>query len=381
MPQHSKKSHSRLRFQNPFGFRILIPKSKAWWHKNWWNKLLTVLLAAIIFCIAGMYGIAQWYIHKHNQEPLQIGATFIPDYARHLGVDPKETLDAIINDLGVKNLRLVSYWKNGEKIEGQYDFSELDWQFAKAEASGVKVSLALGLRQPRWPECHMPKWAEKLPKSEWEPKLKQYIAATVNRYKDSPALDSYQLENEFFLTVFGICHDFDRNRLVSEYDLVKSLDPNHTLVVSMSNNAIGTPIGKPTPDKWAISVYKRVWDKNLTKRYFEYPLPAWYYAFRAGFTEITRGHNSFIHELQAEAWTPDGYDIRNAPIDELYKSMNPDRLHHRFRYGEATGMRKIDLWGVEWWYQMKVKRGKPELWETAKAEYKHAAEHHTGASD
>jgi len=340
-----------------------------WWLVNWWRKIVLIILAFLMVSIGSMYAVARWYIHKHAHEPFRLGATFIPDYAEQLGVDPKETMDAIIGDLGVKNLRLVSYWEDTEPTPGKYDFSTLDWQFAKAEAAHVHVSLAIGLRQPRWPECHEPDWAFGLPKDQWHSDLANFIRAVVDRYKTSPALDSYQLENEFFLKVFGECTDFDRDRLVSEFNLVKSLDPNHKLVVSMSNNAIGTPLGEPTPDEWAISVYKRVWDKGVTKRYFEYPIPAWYYAFRAGFTEITRGHDSFIHELQAEAWLPDPYNIADAPLNEMAKTMTPERLRDRFAYGEATGMREVDLWGVEWWYQMKVKRDQPGLWDVAKQEY------------
>ncbi len=340
-----------------------------WWNNKLWHRAMVGLCLLIALVLGGMYSIAQWYIYRHNDQPLQVGTTFIPDYARRLGVDPMETMDAIIYDLGVRNLRLVSYWDDIEAQQGNYDFSELDWQFEKAQAAGVRLSLAIGLRQPRWPECHMPDWATQMPKTQWQPELRRFITAVVERYRNHPSLDSWQLENEYFLKVFGICPDFSRDRLVDEYNLVKQLDPNHTLIVSMSNNAIGTPIGDPTPDKWAISIYKRVWDKTVTKRYFEYPIPAWYYAFRAGWTELTRGRDSFIHELQAEAWVPDEYDIVNAPIEELHKSMDPDDLHHRFHYGEGTGMRKIDLWGAEWWYQMKVKRGQPQLWETAKAEY------------
>ncbi len=320
-----------------------------------------------------MYGIAQWYIAKHSHEPLQMGATFIPDYAASFGLDPKDTLGAIIGDLGAKRVRLVSYWENGETIRGTYDFSFLDWQFKMAEDAGAKVSLAIGLRQPRWPECHMPAWAEKIPKSQWQPELMKYMTAVVNRYKDNPALDSYQLENEYFLSVFGNCPDFSRDRLVDEFKLVKSLDDKHTLVVSMSNNAIGTPIGQPTPDEWAISVYKRVWDKTITHRYFEYPIPAWYYAFRAGWVELTRGHNSFIHELQAEAWPAADMAIQDAPIAEQNKSLDVKRLKDRFEYGRATGMRTIDLWGVEWWYWRKVKLDDPSLWNVAKKEYAKAA--------
>lgn len=375
MPKKSVSSKSKKPGLSQLGMSYwhqFKKQFKLWWHKTFWHKLVIVLVILVTVSLTGMYGLAQSYIYRHSSEPLEIGATFIPDYARRLGVDPQETLDAVINDLGVRNLRLVSYWKIIEKEQGTYDFSELDWQFEKAREHDVKVSLALGLRQPRWPECHMPEWAEKLPKREWQPQLRTFIGEVVKRYRDHPSLDSYQLENEFFLKAFGICPDHSRDRLVDEFNLVKELDPDTTLVVSMSNNAIGTPIGEPTPDKWAISIYKRVWDKTITKRYFEYPIPAWYYAFRAGWTELTRRHDSFIHELQAEAWTPEGYDIVTAPVDELYKSMNPDHLHHRFRYGIGTGMRKVDLWGVEWWYQMKVNRGEPGLWDTAKAEFKRA---------
>lgn len=273
----------------------------------------------------------------------------------------------MINDLGVERVRLVSYWSDYEKEPGVYDFSELDWQFAMAEKANVEVSLAIGLRQPRWPECHMPSWAERIPKEEWAPKLKDYMGATIDRYKNSPVLKSYQLENEYFLKVFGICPDHSRDRLVDEFNFVRSKDPNRKLVVSMSNNAIGTPIGDPTPDEWAISVYKRVYDKTFTRsRYLEYPFPAWYYAFRAGFTEITRGHNSFIHELQAEAWTPGS--MLTTSIEEQAKSMDAPRLKHRIQYGRETGMRTIDLWGAEWWYWHKAKLNNPDMWEVVKDE-------------
>lgn len=339
-----------------------------WYNARLINKIIALVVAAVLASVLFMYTFSQYYMFKHRNEPIQMGVTFIPRYARYFDLDPKETLAAILNDLEFDNLRLVSYWSEGEVQEGVYDFSQLDWQFDMAQASGAKVSLSLGLRQPRWPECHMPKWAEALPKSQWEPKLKDYIAATVNRYKDHPALETYQLENEYFLKAFGICPDFTRQRLVDEYNLVKSIDKDHPVIVSMSNNAIGTPLYQPTPDMWAISVYKRVWDKTLTKRYFEYPIPAWYYGFRAGWTETTRGRNSFIHELQAEAWTPNDLGIRETPISEQDKSMDAKRLHHRFEYGRATGMKKIDLWGVEWWYWRKVSKNDPSLWQAAKEE-------------
>lgn len=343
-------------------------KIAGFWRVGFWHKVLMIIMVITLLFTGGMYSVAQWYIYQNRDKPLVVGATFIPYYAESFGLDPKETLQALIDDMGIKRFRLVSYWNQGEETRNVYDFRDLDWQFDMIEEAGGEVSLALGLRQPRWPECHMPTWAEKLPKSEWEPALKDYIAATVNRYKDRDALKSYQLENEFFLEVFGECPDFTRQRLIEEYELVKSLDPNRTLIVSRSNNALGLPYNEPIPDRSAVSVYKRVWDKSLSKRYFEYPFPAWFYASLAGGGKLLNDTDLTIHELQTEAWLPVGYDMNDpANIPEQEKSLNAERLKHRIRYGEDTGIREIYLWGVEWWYWQKT-LGKPDLWNTAKTE-------------
>jgi hypothetical protein len=268
---------------------------KLLWPEPIWRKALVFVVVLIVIDIAVMYGAAQWYINKHKNEPLTIGTTFISDYAESFGLDPEETLDAILSDLAIKRIRLVSYWKKIEPSPGQYDFSELDWQFAMAEKRDAKVSLVIGLRQPRWPECHEPEWVHSMSKEQWQPALYNFIAATVDRYKNRPALMEYQLENEFFMEVFGECTDFDGKRLVEEFNLVKGLDGKHPVIVSRSNNWIGIPIGSPTPDQFAISVYKRVWDATITKRYFEYPLPAWFYASLAGLEELVSGRDMIIH--------------------------------------------------------------------------------------
>lgn len=319
-----------------------------------------------------MYGIARWYIARHANEPYKLGVTFIPRYARFFNLDPQTTMQAMIDELGVRHFRLVSYWDDIEGVPGTYNFEELDWQFAKAQAAGAEVSLAIGLRQPRWPECHMPAWAANMPKEQWSVQLKTFMGKVIERYKDHPALKSYQLENEFFMTVFGICPDHTRERLVDEYKFVKEQDPDTPVIVSRSNNWVGIPIGEPRADKFGISVYKRVWDKTITKRYFEYPLPAWFYATLAGAGEIVTGRDMIIHELQAESWLPEGFDMRTASLEEQNKSLNAERLKDRFEYGRATGMKTVYAWGAEWWYWRKVQLNEPSLWDVAKDEFREA---------
>ncbi len=322
-----------------------------------------------------MYGIAQWYISTQRDKPFILGASFIPAYAESLGVDPKETLDALTDDVGARDFRLVSYWDQMELQPGTYDFSQLDWQFKKIESVNGHITLSLGLRQPRYPECHMPDWARKESPEVWKPQLNEFISEVVNRYKDSPALKSYQVENEFFLKGFGNCETIpgalDRSRLVGEYNLVKKLDSKHTVIINRSNNALGWPVGDPQPDEFGISIYKRVWDQGFhTHRYIEYPFPAWYYAFVAGWTQIFTGKNTIIHEMQAESWGPNGKNLNDISVEEGNKSLNAERLSGRVRFAEGTGMKETYLWGAEYWYFRDKVQHDPSLMDVARYEFK-----------
>jgi len=351
--------------------RSLRQRLFKWFTISWFHRALLVIMTVVFVFTSVSYGIAYWYQQKHKNDRLVVGTTFVANYARYFGLDPQQTLDAMINEVGFRQFRLVSYWDEIEKTPGTYDFTDLDWQFKAMEQSNSKVSLAIGLRQPRWPECHMPDWAKKQSMKDWEPKLKSFMKVVMERYKDSPVLESYQLENEFFLDVFGECPDFSRDRLIREYDFAKNIDSTHPIIVSRSNNAIGYPLGNPRPDEFGVSVYKRVWDKSITKRYFEYPFPAWFYGTLAGGGEILTGKNLVIHELQMEAWLPDNgkYAMNDLnSINEQNKSMNAKRLKDRFEYGEDSGIKTIYTWGSEWWYWRKIKAGDPSLWNVATQE-------------
>lgn len=342
-----------------------------YWRQNRWHKFVTILVLIVAVLVGAMYGIAQWYIRSEHSKPLQEGVSFIPDYAQSLGVDPQKTMDALLG-IGVKQFRLVSYWSDIEQTPGQYDFSQLDWQFKKAEAAHAKIILTVGLRQPRWPECHAPDWINlNQSDSHWQPQLETFIQKVVERYKHSPSLESYQVENEYFLQGFGTCSNqvYDRARLVSEYNLVKRLDPGHPIVVSRSDNALGIPVNRPQPDEFGISVYKRVWDAGVTGRYLEYPYPAWYYGFLAGLQKIVDHKDMMIDELQAEAWPPNGQTITETSLAEQNKSLDAKRLKARFEYGRATGMRSIDLWGAEYWYYRAQILHDPSLWNVARQEF------------
>lgn len=329
------------------------------------RKVVYFILAGLLLLavIVNTAVVAYWY-HSQQGKPFRQGVSFSTKQTDAFGLSSDETLQALINELGVRNFRLMSYWDIHEPAPNKYDFSSLDRQFKTIEQAGGKISLAIGMRQPRWPECHEPAWATNLEGQELEDAVSKYLKVVVERYKDSPALESYQLENEFFIVTFGDCTDQTRERLVNEYNLVKQLDPNHPIIVSLSSN-FWLPINEPNPDIYGHSVYKRVFDSTYTKDYLEYPLPGWYHAMRAGWIKLLRGRDSIVHELQAEPWGPEA--TQNLSIEEQDKSMDAERLEGRISYVKTTGMRDVYWWGSEWWYWRYSKFQDQELWNVAKS--------------
>src|SRR3989344_7021951 len=97
------------------------------WPEPLWKRILAVILAFVIVFTSVSYGVAQWYIARHNDEPLVLGTTFVSDYARSFDLDPRQTLEAIFSELGMRQVRLGSYWKHIEQAPGAYEFSVLDW--------------------------------------------------------------------------------------------------------------------------------------------------------------------------------------------------------------------------------------------------------------
>lgn len=368
-PSPKPKAKKAPQKKNPVKNVSFWAKIKAWYKRlETINKVLVWIGIFVIVFVAQAYAIAYWYQKNHANEPLTFGVTFIDNYAEYYDLDPKETMYALRDDLGFERFRLVSYWKDIEKEPGKYDFSELDWQFDAVNEVDGEVTLSIGLRQPRWPECHAPEWIEPSQQELWYPQLLDFMEAVIERYKDNPALVSYQLENEYYLGVFGECQEYGapRDRLIDEFNFVKSLDPDTPVIISYANNYFGVSTNDPLPDQVGVSVYKTVYDFTVTNRYIEYPFPSWYYSWRAGLQQILTGRDSMLHELQTEPWT--NGDMKSSPISEQDKTMDAGRLKERINYGVATGFRDIDLWGGEWWYWRKVYYNDPSLWETVRTE-------------
>lgn len=301
---------------------------------------------------------------KGEKAKIKLGASFSVGYCRDLSLDYKETLRIFLNELQVRHLRLMGPWTDIEPNPGSYFFDDLDYQMNQANLRGAKVSLTLGLRQPHYPECHVPEWARKLSEAERAQPLLAFIEAVVIRYRNHPALESWQLENEALLKTFGQCTDYDRRRLFKELELVRRLDPNHPIIMTMSDN-FGLPINGPWPDIYGFSLYRRF---HRGHGYIDSPVPAFWYRFRARVIELIWKSPVIIHELQCEPWGPGG--TQTLTRAEQDKSMDAERLLDHVTYAAATGIKHIDLWGGEWWVWRRENYGDDSLLSTAKRLYR-----------
>lgn len=306
------------------------------------------------------------FISKNKNFAVYWGASFSAPYAKSYGLDPKQTLESALKDFNFNQIRISSYWEDIQPNNSEeFNFSDLDWQLELIEKYGRKATITLGLRQPRWPECHQPEWAKSLNYSEqWEFKLNNFITKTVERYKNRASVASWQLENEAKLKTFGDCNRKTLNepRIQKEFELVKTLDPSHMVIMTTSDQ-YGLPINKPVPDLYGFSIYKKVTIPGTSTKFIYPHQPIWHGA-RAELINIIQNKDVFIHELQCEPWG--NKPVNQLSLAEQNETMDTNQLQYNLNYARAIGTKQIDVWGIEWWYWRKIKFNDNSILDAAK---------------
>jgi len=308
--------------------------------------------------------ISFFFVYKPpQQKTITFGVNFSQKHAQNLGLDWKETYSAIIDDLAVKNIKLAVHWDLVEQKDGEYDFNDLDWQINKAEENGVKLLLVIGMKTPRWPECHIPEWAKALDKEKQQEKILTLIEKLVLRYKDSGTIDMWQVENEPFFP-FGDCPWMDKDFLKKEISLVKNLDTQkRPVLISDSGEGSLWVAAARLGDIVGTTMYKKVWMSEF-KTYLTYPFPPSFYYIKSRIINLLFNKEVICVELQAEPWGPRLlYDIT---VEEQQKTMNLEQFKKNIEFAKTTGLKEFYLWGSEWWYWMKVKQNMPEIWNESK---------------
>lgn len=322
-----------------------------------------------LFIIGGFFiawSLASWlsWTMTPPREHYSFGTSFSARHSASYGLDWQENYTALLDDMGVRSFRLMSYWDEHEKQPGKYDFSSLDWQMNEAAERGAEVSLSIGLRQPRWPECHEPGWSVDLDKEEWTKALYAYMETVVDRYEYHPALKNFQLENEAFAWWFGDCREQpDRERIQEEYDLVQSWT-DKPIWMSLSDQ-YGLPLHPPIADGLGYSLYTMVYNHGVPGTYIDPSPPLWFHQLRAAVLVGMFDRDMFLHELQLEPWGPKA--VQELTVEEQNITMSPARIKYNIELARKIGFKDVYTWGSEWWY-WRLKNGDPTIWDAVKAE-------------
>jgi len=327
-----------------------------------------ILMFLAVFMISPFILFFFW--HPRVQPDIKYGVTFSKKYATELGLDWRNTYIKILDDLGVKNLRLIAYWDEIESNRDIYNFDDVIWQIDEAEKRGVSVILVIGRKVPRYPECFEPKWWQDIKDEELRNfELFEYVKLAANTLKDKKAIKMWQVENEPFFE-FGEClHKIKYDVVEKEIDLVKKIDASRSILVQDSGEGGFWYPSYKLGDYLGISMYRKIWYDfwgaffgNFV--YFKYPLAHWTYKIKAEIVRVPY-QKIIVTELQAEPWGP----VINSALSEEDKNRTMSR--HDFldtiSYAQKAGFKDLYLWGVEWWYWEMEMNNNPFYWATAKA--------------
>ncbi len=324
-----------------------------------WRKSIVGAIVFILFIV--------WWASLANndysggREPVW-GVSFGKAQAEYLGLDWKATYLALLDDLDVRAVRLAAYWNQIEHEQGRYDFVDLDWMITEATKRKARIILAIGRRLPRWPECHDPSWIKGESTENIEQRQFQLIEAVVKRYKNNPSIAMWQVENEIFLNTFGECPRVARDTYDREVAFVRSLDSRPILVTDSGELSTWRKTA-PAGDYLGTTMYRVVWNKFIGYWRYTYIFPPAFYRWKTWLQG--KPINRMIGaELQAEPWAPDG--ILALKEGEYKKSMSTEQLRTNIDFARRTGIPENYLWGVEYWYYLKVKQSDDSLWNAAK---------------
>lgn len=336
-----------------------MPKKKFKKHRK--IVVWIVLIVFVLFVFESLLIMLRY--HRLNKNtPERFGVSFSQTQAERYGSDWRQNYQAILDELNFKHIRIPAYWDRIEKEEGKFDFSETDWMIEEAAKRGADITLVVGQKNIRYPECHYPAWVDTKKTHQTSEQAVRMIRAIVEHYKNQPTIKAWQLENEFLLRSFGECPAplLTSQQLEKELEALKEIDSSRPVVLTQSDQ-FGFPVKGPFAEIFGFSMYRWSWNKSVG--YWRYPQSGEYFWWKAALINLVHKQQIKVHELQAEAWGPAGNEHLN--FDEATKSMNPTQLKENIEYARQTRIRNYDLWGAEWWWYLKT-QGRPEMWESIK---------------
>jgi len=175
-----------------------------------------------------------------------VGFSYSPLTSLSADRDPVEDLSLLLASTNPDLVRLPVYWDVVQPTPDTLDFSSVDALLDAVERHNqasdrpTQVVLTIGARNFTYPELHAPTWAGLSLLTQLGPVLAQpayrlYIDATILRYRASPLVYAWQVENEPFDITPNEQIPDDRispAQLAWEIGEVHRLDPAHRAVTT-----------------------------------------------------------------------------------------------------------------------------------------------------
>jgi hypothetical protein len=282
--------------------------------------------------------------------------------------------------MGFDLIRLCSYWAEIEPVENEFNFKVLDWLLNEVQKCSIEVVLTVGMKAPRWPEFHFPKWIkERYDTSKTEQPLDsnpalanetlRFIRKVIEHTRHVTNIRYWQVENEPLNRPAVAAGRFlSYNFLRREVELTREL--SHLGQKILLTNAISLPFANFEQDDKAfeesliladavgINVYSKV--PVGPSSYLE-PSPVYWRKLKEWQLKLKEaGKEHWIAEAQAEPWE---HNKLVATERTEYPSSSPRRVIDLIVTLTQIGYDTILLWGCEYWYWHK-KKGYDEWWKT-----------------
>jgi hypothetical protein len=337
-----------------------MSKNKPKFKKRFKKALIVFLLFIIFYELIVRVGYDSYV-------DIKWGMAYSKPFATELKLDWKEVYIQMIDDMGVKIVRLPFYWNDIEAIRGIYDFKDYDWMMDYAKKNKVEIVAVVGKRLPRWPECHEPVWYDSLGQEEKKQATLKWVEKVVERYKGYENITKWQVENEPFLNLFGECEKPDKELIGQEVALVRTLD--HRPILITDSGELSTWYKSSRQGDYLGTTVYRVVHSPILGYWSYWFIPSSFYRFKARLN-FQSWDKMIISELQTEPWFPNENSVFGNSLEEQHKSMDVVRFEDHIKYAKSMGFSEAYLWGVEWWWWLKKEKGVNDMWNAGKNLFK-----------
>src|SRR6266446_3477416 len=350
-------------------------------------QVLAIALLVPFLAVAPLHLLMPATAKAHGiPAPVQVGISFSPLRAAYLGLD-YQTAFKRLEALHFRVIRLSTYWDQVDR-EG---YDQLDWLMSEARKSHQPIALTVGMKALGWPEFFIP--ASAMPvdglrqgedvasDSSFRDAALSFVADTVLRYRDNPALIAWQVENEPFNRAGPQRLWIDAAFLRDEIASVRALDGHHRPVIVNAFSHFNLLFDQASArqgfeadsaerdglsvlnkgDVLGLDVYTAIGYRFLGQDQMSHADGDWPDRLARVRDLVKRqGKQAWITEAQAEPWESGPNSDANP------KSTSPQAIRSLFLNLKDAGFSTILFWGSEYWL-WRAERGDSRWIDTIKA--------------